>query len=144
MKKKEIEVIDRGGAKTVAKKTSLITRTKRIFAIVSVLWLVFITWFPLYVKNTYAGTIKKSMVVSMFFDLQRNIQKSAAFGIDCKIFRLTVVAVFLFLGAIVKISAAASVAFRIILNRSAFGIAFIFDLLLFMFGFFISNSEGGN
>ena len=61
--------------KTVAKKTSLITRTKRIFAIVSVLWLVFIAWFPLYVKNTYAGPIKKSMVVSMFFDLQRNIVK---------------------------------------------------------------------
>ena len=75
MKKKEIEVIDRGGAKTVAKKTSLITRTKRIFAIVSVLWIVFIAWFPLYVKNTYSGPIKKSMVVSMFFDLQRNIVK---------------------------------------------------------------------
>ncbi len=75
MKKKEIEVIDRGGAKTVAKKTSLITRTKRIFAIVSVIWLVFIAWFPLYVKNTYAGPIKKSMVVSMFFDLQRNMVK---------------------------------------------------------------------
>jgi hypothetical protein len=73
MPKKQIEVIDMHGAKTVAKKQSVITWTKRIFAIVSVLWIVFIAWFPLYVKKTYAGPIKKSMVVSMFFDLQRNI-----------------------------------------------------------------------
>ena len=75
MPKKQIEVIDMGGKKTVAKKTSVITTTKRVFAIVSVLWIVFIAWFPLYVKNHYAGPIKKSMVVSMFFDLQRNIQE---------------------------------------------------------------------
>ena len=73
MARKQIEVIDRGGAKTVAKKTSVITMTKRVFAIVSVIWIVFIAWFPLYVKNHYAGPIKKSMVVSLFFDLQRNI-----------------------------------------------------------------------
>ena len=75
MAKKQIEVIDRGGAKTVAKKTSVITTTKRIFAIVSVIWLIFVAWFPLHVKNHYAGPIKKSMVVSLFFDLQRNIQE---------------------------------------------------------------------
>ncbi len=75
MPKKQIEVIEMDGKKTVAKKTSVITTTKRIFAIVSVLWIVFIAWFPLYVKNHYAGPIKKSMVVSMFFDLQRNIVK---------------------------------------------------------------------
>ena len=74
MPKKQIEVIDMGGAKTVAKKQSVITITKRTFAIVSVIWLVFVAWFPLHVKNQYAGPIKKSMVVSMFFDLQRNIQ----------------------------------------------------------------------
>lgn len=73
MSKKQIEVIDRGGAKTVAKKTSVIKVTKRTFAIISVIWLAFVIWFPLHVKNTYAGPIKKSMVVSMFFDLQRNI-----------------------------------------------------------------------
>jgi hypothetical protein len=73
MAKKEIEVIDRGGAKTVAKKTSVITHAKRIFLIISILWLAFVAWFPLYVKNHYAGPIKKSIVVSMFFDLQRNI-----------------------------------------------------------------------
>ena len=73
LKKKEIEVIDRGGAKTVAKKTSVITRAKRIFIIVSVIWLAFVAWLPLYVKAHYAAPIKKSLVVSMFFDLQRNI-----------------------------------------------------------------------
>lgn len=73
MAKKEIEVIDRGGAKTVAKKTSVVTRAKRVFIIVSVIWLAFVAWFPLYVKSHYAGPIKKSIVVSMFFDLQRNI-----------------------------------------------------------------------
>lgn len=72
-KKKEIEVIDRGGAKTVAKKTSVITHAKRVFIIVSVIWLAFVAWFPLYVKAHYSGPIKKSIVVSMFFDLQRNI-----------------------------------------------------------------------
>lgn len=75
MAKKQLEVIDMGGQKTVAKKTSFVTNTKRIFAVVSVLWIVFIAWFPLYVKNTYSGPIKKSMVVSMFFDIQRNIVK---------------------------------------------------------------------
>lgn len=69
----EVEVIDRGGAKTVAKKTAFITRVKRIFAIISIVWIIFVAWFPLYVKNTYSGPIKKSIVVSMFFDLQRNI-----------------------------------------------------------------------
>ena len=73
MAKKEIEVIERGGAKTVAKKTSVITHAKRIFIIVSVIWLAFVAWFPLYVKAHYSGPIKKSIVVSMFFDLQRNI-----------------------------------------------------------------------
>ena len=73
MAKKEIEVIDRGGAKTVAKKTSVITHAKRVFLIVSILWLTFVAIFPLYVKSHYASPIKKSIVVSMFFDLQRNI-----------------------------------------------------------------------
>ena len=82
MAKKQIEVIDRGGVKTVAKKTSVITTTKRIFAIISVIWLVFVAWFPLHVKNHYAGPIKKSMVVSMFFDLQRNIQEQYARLLD--------------------------------------------------------------
>lgn len=72
-KKKEVEVIDRGGAKTVAKKTSYITWTKRVFALISVIWIALVIWAPLHVKNTYSQPIKKSIVVSMFFDLQRNI-----------------------------------------------------------------------
>ncbi len=72
-KKKEVEVIDMGGAKTVKKKTSFVTRTKRIFAVVSIIWIVLVIWAPLWVKNTYSQPIKKSIVVSMFFDLQRNI-----------------------------------------------------------------------
>lgn len=74
-KKKEIEVIDRGGAKTVAKKTATVTRIKRVFAIISVLWVALVVAAPLYVKNTYSQPIKKSIVVSMFFDLQRNMVK---------------------------------------------------------------------
>ena len=73
MAKKEIEVIDRGGAKTVAKKTSVVTHAKRVFLAVSILWLAFVAVAPLYVKSHYASPIKKSIVVSMFFDLQRNI-----------------------------------------------------------------------
>lgn len=73
MAKKQIDVIDMDGKKTIAKKTSIVTLTKRIFAIITVVWFVFIAWFPLYVKNHYSGPIKKSIVVSMFFDLQRNI-----------------------------------------------------------------------
>lgn len=73
MARKEVEVIDRGGAKTVAKKPSLIKTTKRTFAILSVIWLSFVAIYPLYIKNHYAGPIKKAMVVSLFFDLQRNI-----------------------------------------------------------------------
>lgn len=73
MAKKQIEVIDRGGAKTVAKKTSYITWVKRVFAIISILWLLLVALVPLHIKNTYSQPIKKSLVVSVFFDLQRNI-----------------------------------------------------------------------
>lgn len=74
-KKKEVEVIDMGGAKTVKKKQSVITWTKRIFAIITVIWLVLVAWAPLHVKNTYSSPIRKSIVVSMFFDLQKGIVK---------------------------------------------------------------------
>ncbi len=75
MAKKQIEVIERNGAKTVAKKASFVTWTKRTFAIVTVVWLALVAWFPLHVKNTYSQPIKKSIVVSMFFDLQKGIVK---------------------------------------------------------------------
>lgn len=72
-KKKEIEVIDRGGAKTVAKKTSVVTHAKRIYLIVSVLWLAFAIMYPLHIKHKYSDSIKQSTVVAIFYDLQRNI-----------------------------------------------------------------------
>lgn len=78
MARKEVEVIDMHGAKTVAKKASVIKGAKRVFAITSIVWLLFVAMFPLYVKHHYAEPIKKSMVVSMFFDLQRNIQEQYA------------------------------------------------------------------
>lgn len=74
-KNNQVEVIDMGGAKTVKKKQSVITWTKRIFTIITVIWLVLVAWAPLHVKNTYSSPIKKSIVVSMFFDLQRGIVK---------------------------------------------------------------------
>ncbi len=72
-KPKEVDVIDHGGAKTVARKTSYVTRVKQIFAVITVIWFALVIWAPLHVKNTYSQPIKKSIVVSMFFDLQRNI-----------------------------------------------------------------------
>ena len=72
-KKKEIEVIDMGGAKTVAKKKSFVTRVKITFAIISVIWISFVAWFPLHVKNKYATSLKQSTVVAIFYDLQRNV-----------------------------------------------------------------------
>ncbi len=72
-KKKEVEIIDMGGAKTVKKKKSFVTRVKIIFAVISVIWIALVVAVPLWVKNTYSQPIKKSIVVSMFFDLQRNI-----------------------------------------------------------------------
>ncbi|MBN1325216.1 MAG: hypothetical protein JW974_03285 [Alphaproteobacteria bacterium] len=71
--KKQIEVIERAGAKTVAKKASFVAMVKRVFLVFSIIWLAIVATGPLYVKNNYSGPIKKTMVVSMFFDLQRNI-----------------------------------------------------------------------
>ena len=73
--KKEVEVIDMGGAKTVAKKKSLVRGVKRGIAIFTIIWFAFVIWAPLYVKDTYSQPIKKSIVVSMFFDLQKGIIK---------------------------------------------------------------------
>ncbi len=73
--KKEIEVIDMGGVKTVKKKQSVITWTKRTIAIVTIIWFAIVGYVPLHIKNTYSQPIKKSIVVSMFFDLQKGIVK---------------------------------------------------------------------
>lgn len=73
--KKQLEVIDMNGVKTVAKKKSLIRGVKQTIAIITIIWFVVLFWAPLYVKNTYSQPIKKSIVVSMFFDLQQGIVK---------------------------------------------------------------------
>lgn len=73
--KKEVEVIDMGGAKTVAKKKSLVRGVRRAIAIFTIVWFALLIWAPLHVKNTYSQPIKKSIVVSMFFDLQKGIVK---------------------------------------------------------------------
>lgn len=73
--KKQIEVIDMGGVKTVAKKKSLVRGVKTFITVFTVIWFALLIWFPLHVKNTYSQPIKKSIVVSMFFDLQRGIVK---------------------------------------------------------------------
>ncbi len=77
-KSKEVEVIDMHGAKTVKRETSWVKRVWMIFAIISVLWLSFIAWAPFYVRTNYGQPIKKSIVVSMFFDMQRYIQEQYA------------------------------------------------------------------
>jgi len=77
-KSKEVEVIETCGAKTVKRETSWVKRVWMVFAIISVLWLSFIAWAPFYVRTNYAQPIKKSIVVSMFFDLQRYMQEQYA------------------------------------------------------------------
>ena len=72
-KKKEVAVIDMDGAKTVAKKRSLVRGVKTFITVFTIIWFALLIWFPLHVKNTYSGPIKKSIVVSMFYDLQQGI-----------------------------------------------------------------------
>ncbi len=71
--KKIIKVEDRGGAKTVAKKASFVAWTKRIFAVFTILWLGGFAYSGWHVKENYTTPIKESMVVSIFFDLQKDI-----------------------------------------------------------------------
>ncbi|MCL1785862.1 MAG: hypothetical protein FWG39_01770 [Alphaproteobacteria bacterium] len=75
MAKKQIEIIDMGGAKTVARKKSWTRTVNSAFLGISIVWLSFAAWAPLHVKNTYGTQIKKSIVVSMFFDVQRNMNE---------------------------------------------------------------------
>ncbi len=83
MAKKMVAVTEHApGTKFVQKKTSVITRAKWIFAIVSIIWLAIVAVTPLWVKDHYGNQIKKSIVVSMFFDLQRNIQEQYARLLD--------------------------------------------------------------
>ena len=51
-KKKEVDVIDMGGAKTVAKKKSLVRGVKTFITVFTIIWFALLIWFPLHVKNT--------------------------------------------------------------------------------------------
>jgi len=75
MPKKEIEIIDMGGAKTVARKTSWVKMVNRVLLAFTIIWFGFGAWAPLHVKDKYGVQIKRSIVVSMFFDLQRNMNE---------------------------------------------------------------------
>ncbi|MDR0319685.1 MAG: hypothetical protein LBH81_03015 [Rickettsiales bacterium] len=73
--KEQIEVIDRGGAKTVEKKRSFVVKVRIAYAVFAVVWIALFAAAPLIVKAKYSEPIKKSIVVGMFFDMQRQISK---------------------------------------------------------------------
>ncbi|MDR1026818.1 MAG: hypothetical protein LBL46_00160 [Rickettsiales bacterium] len=73
MAKKEIQVIERDGAKFVEKKASWVKKVKTIFLVCTAVWFGVAAWYPLHIKASYSEQIKKSIVVSMFFDLQQGI-----------------------------------------------------------------------
>ena len=70
---KEVKFVERDGEKFVAKETSWVKKVKLIFMAFTVIWFALAIWAPLYVKGTYSEPIKRSLVVSMFFDLQQGI-----------------------------------------------------------------------
>ena len=73
MAKKEVKVIERNGEKFVAKKASWVKKVKTIFLAFTAIWFLLTAWYPLHIKGAYSDQIKKSIVVSMFFDLQQGI-----------------------------------------------------------------------
>jgi hypothetical protein len=73
MAKKEVKYTERDGEKYIAKKSSWVKKVKIAFLSLTAIWFMLAAWFPLHVKNTYSEPIKKSIVVSMFFDLQQGI-----------------------------------------------------------------------
>jgi hypothetical protein len=78
MEKKEVKYTERDDAKYVAKKSSWVRKVKIIFLSLTAVWFALAICVPLRVKNTYSGQIKKSIVVSMFFDLQQGIAEQYA------------------------------------------------------------------
>ena len=70
---KEVKFTERNGEKFVAKKTSWVKKVKLTFWTLTALWFAVAIIFPLWVKDNYSGPIKRSLVVSMFFDLQQGI-----------------------------------------------------------------------
>lgn len=82
MAKKQVKYTERNGEKFVAKKASWVKTVKMTFLGLSILWLGFGAWYPMHVKNTYSEPIKRSIVVSMFFDLQQGIADQYAALMD--------------------------------------------------------------
>ncbi len=75
--KKEIIVNEENlGKKTVQKKASFVAWVKRGFIIFTILWLGAFYLSGMYVKNNYTTPIKESMIVSMFFDMQKSSAES--------------------------------------------------------------------
>ena len=70
---KEVKFIERDGEKFVAKETSWVKKVKRVFWTLTLIFMIVIGAGPLYIKSKYSEPIKKSIVVSMFFDLQQGI-----------------------------------------------------------------------
>ncbi|MDR1071789.1 MAG: hypothetical protein LBL21_04060 [Rickettsiales bacterium] len=70
---KEVKFTERNGEKYIAKKSSWVKKVKIAFLAFTAIWFMLAAYFPLHVKNTYSEPIKKSIVVSMFFDLQQGI-----------------------------------------------------------------------
>ncbi|MDR1826155.1 MAG: hypothetical protein LBQ49_00510 [Rickettsiales bacterium] len=70
---KEVKYTERDGEKFVPKKASWVKKIKVGFMAFTVLWFAAAIIVPLKVKNAYSEPIKKSLVVSVFFDLQQGI-----------------------------------------------------------------------
>lgn len=70
---KQVKFTERDGEKYIAKKSSWIKKVKIIFWSLTFVWFAMAIMVPLKIKDTYSEPIKKSMVVSMFFDLQQGI-----------------------------------------------------------------------
>ena len=75
---KEVKYIERDGEKFIHKKTSWVKKVKRIFLAFTIIWFSIVIIVPLKVKRDYSDDIKRSIVVSMFFDLQQGIAEQYA------------------------------------------------------------------
>ncbi len=69
-KKEQLEVLTN---QTVTRKTSWVVWVKRTYLMLAILWAVVFIGGPYYIMKTYSTPIKQSMVVAMFFDLQKSI-----------------------------------------------------------------------
>ena len=75
---KEVKYIERNGEKYIHKKSSWIKKVKMIFLAFTIAWFAVAIMIPLKVKRDHSDDIKRSIVVSMFFDLQQGIAEQYA------------------------------------------------------------------